>query len=724
MKKRLSLLMVLMMVLSLVPMSAFAAAGSVPGGVLSFDDNESAISESVTVKLTQAAYTNITSGRIAKLTLSNGAEFNGTQAVVFNSGGEATVTPGTITGTVTPDPTFASVAYLNLDQDITVAKDDMDVLLNLKVDFDELDAGDVTLTVSEMNSSKFKVADPIKVAVIKEATTDEFKMVVTDSAKKIGMDGGTLSKVEIKDFDTNTNKLTLELPDYLSWSAATFSVSVDGTSVIATRDASDTEKATLTIPVGSDSVLLEPVVSVDRRNASNGDITLKVTAEGGEKQTASETIGQIVGYDVTMTAVEKGEKEIPALYGGEKATIKVKLSGVAGSFSANRVIDFTVEGADVTYGKVNPSSDFSATVLGDDDDGIFEDGEFTLTNAAGASTDKTLEFEMEIVTDYAHSGEVVLTADSRDFGTLECEVAKVTPAFTVEVAKVTDIKKGESLATADIVIKEAKAGILDSDQYLVLNLNDKNRETLSFASDYTVEGTNGLKLDDGIYNEEGGSKNALSTLVIDLKSSSVKEAGVITISDVVVNVDGATVDGVKTLDVYVVEDGQAYNDKATPDTVSKMSHAVMYVDFAEPDAEYEVNYVNVVKEYGAVATTTVFVIGSKTYTVNGVEMTANEAPYVAGKGYTMLPVRALAESLGLKADWNSNTKTATFSNDSKVASVTLGASTMYVNGTPIPLNAKAEIKNGSTFVELRSLAAAFSVNLEWDAATKTVKVIG
>ena len=105
-------------------------------------------------------------------------------------------------------------------------------------------------------------------------------------------------------------------------------------------------------------------------------------------------------------------------------------------------------------------------------------------------------------------------------------------------------------------------------------------------------------------------------------------------------------------------------------------------------------------------------------------MTANEAPFVAGKGYTMLPVRALAESLGLKADWNSNTKTATFSNDSKVASVTLGADTMYVNGTPIPLNAKAEIKNGSTFIELRSLASAFSVNLEWDAATKTVTIVG
>ena len=48
---------------------------------------------------------------------------------------------------------------------------------------------------------------------------------------------------------------------------------------------------------------------------------------------------------------------------------------------------------------------------------------------------------------------------------------------------------------------------------------------------------------------------------------------------------------------------------------------------------------------------------------------------------------------------------------------------MFVNGTPIPLNAKAEIKNGSTFIELRSLASAFGVELQWDAATKTVTIV-
>ena len=86
MKKRLSLLMVLMMVLSLVPMSAFATAGTVPGGAFSVEDTDE-VTKTVTVKLTQAEMTQInatTAGHHAKLTLNKG-EFTGTPKVVSKS---------------------------------------------------------------------------------------------------------------------------------------------------------------------------------------------------------------------------------------------------------------------------------------------------------------------------------------------------------------------------------------------------------------------------------------------------------------------------------------------------------------------------------------------------------------------------------------------------------------------------------------------------------------
>lgn len=237
MKKRLSLLMVLMMVLSLVPMSVFAAAGSMPGGRVEANDNEKVVKE-VTVKLTQAAYTSLKAGS-TRLTLNKGefaveankadytaatvgtyakgnTEFEKAQRAAFNVGKEsilynnaATTTtvaytsydPTDITKksavvsanegynhdsalTVTLDEAFANVAYVNFPN-IQVGAKDMDIILTLYVLFDEEDAGDVTLAVEEVGDSGLKVADPIKIAVIKEGQSKDLQMVVTDATKKL-----------------------------------------------------------------------------------------------------------------------------------------------------------------------------------------------------------------------------------------------------------------------------------------------------------------------------------------------------------------------------------------------------------------------------------------------------------------------------------------------------------------------------------------------------------
>ena len=727
MKKRLSLLMVLMMVLSLVPMSAFATAGTMPGGTISVDDTETT-HEKVTVKLTQAAGTELTSGGMAKLTLNKG-EFaqdsnDATAAqqvtkVEFDFGGD--IQPyypnAASTNELTLDKAFADVAYItipNLPEFATSLKDDMDILVSFYAYFDEEDAGDVTLAVEEMNDSNLDVSSKILIGTIDESASGDMKLSVNDDTTKISFDGGELSRVTVSDIDENDDVtyLELELPDYLNWDST--SVASLGTSVAVLESTDDDNIVTVAV-TGKETLdlLVKPFVTVDKRDASTGDITLKVTARnaaGKKLETVDATIGTLVDFDVTMSAVEDGKKVMPALYGGDDTTVKVTLSGVKGSFTDGRDIDFTIDGADITTGTINGGKGLEKDAYNtSDDDGIVEDGEFTLTS--DGSNDDTLEFTMDIVVDNAKDGAVVLTAESRDFGTIECDVAKVTPAYTVEIANVTPIKKGESLATADIIIKEAKAGMFDTDQFIVLNLDDVNRAGLAFGSDYKYEGTNGLKLDDSLLDEKGKEKDELNTLAIEITSSSSKEAGTITISNVMVSVSGSEVDGNKMLDTYLIE---AKDDET----------AVMDTIDADEDYDYSVAYVNVVKEYGTIATTTMFKIGSKEYTVNGATMTANEAPFVSGKGYTMLPVRALGESLGLKADWNSNTKTATFSNDSKVASVVIGAGTMYVNGTPLKLNANAVIKNGSTFVELRSLASAFGVELQWDAATKTVTIVG
>ena len=722
MKKRLSLLMVLMMVLSLVPMSAFATAGTVPGGAFSVEDTEEDQIETVTVKLTQAEMTRInqtTAGHHAKLTLNKGEFADPIKATVVSKSDESdydmpAVKPAA--GTLTRKA--ADVAYLTLDKNTfeyqkngnEALSDEVDFYVTFDVVMDQEDVGDVTLSIDEVGDSNVYVSKELVIGVITESTEGDMKITVKDAETKIGFDGGELSRVTISDIDELdgvATKLVLELDEDLEWD--TTKTVVTGTGV---TKAFDDNKLTLTLPNEFVEVIVTPFVLDVAKGASTGDVVLDVTAydaAGKSLESTDAVIGQISDYDVTIKAVEKGEKVIPSLYGGEEATIKVTLSGVVGSFTDDRTIDFVLDGADVTTASIKAIGSTLDSLDYDEDGDLADDGEFSF-KVNGTDLDE-LEFEMKIFTDVNKDGAVTLTAESRDFDDLTVDVAEVTPAYTVEVSKVTEIKKGESLATADIVIKEAKAGMFETDQFLVLSLHDNYSDGLAFGSDYKLAFTNNMDADDDLVSTEGTSRGDKNTLVLEITDASNKEAGTITISDVLVNVSGSEVDGIKDLETFLV-------------TADDLDEAIELSTGEEEDADYAVAYVNVVKEYGVTATTTVFVIGSKAYTVNGVAMTANEAPYVAGKGYTMLPVRALAESLGLKADWNSNTKTATFSNDSKVASVTLGSDTMYVNGTPIPLNAKAEIKNGSTFIELRSLASAFSVNLEWDAATKTVTIVG
>ena len=88
----------------------------------------------------------------------------------------------------------------------------------------------------------------------------------------------------------------------------------------------------------------------------------------------------------------------------------------------------------------------------------------------------------------------------------------------------------------------------------------------------------------------------------------------------------------------------------------------------------------------------------------------------------MLPVRALAGALGLTSNWNNETKTATFTDAVRVATVKLGDAEMIVNGVSYKLAVPAEVKNGATMIELRSLATVFGVNISWDNAQKTATV--
>jgi hypothetical protein len=299
------------------------------------------------------------------------------------------------------DGAFKNVAYVTIPDLGGVLSDDIDILVSFYAYFDEEDAGDVTLAVEEMNDSNLDVSSKILIGTIDESASGDMKLSVNDDTTKISFDGGELSRVTVSDIDENDDVtyLELELPDYLNWdldadvSDLDESVASLGTSVAVLESTDDVNIVTVAV-TGKETLdlLVKPFVTVDKRDASTGDITLKVTARnaaGKKLETVDAVIGSIVDFDVTMSAVEEGKKVMPALYGGDDTTVKVTLSGVKGSFTDGRDIDFTIDGADITTGTINGGKGLEKDAYNtSDDDGIVEDGEFTLTS--DGSNDDTL----------------------------------------------------------------------------------------------------------------------------------------------------------------------------------------------------------------------------------------------------------------------------------------------------------------------------------------------
>lgn len=119
-----------------------------------------------------------------------------------------------------------------------------------------------------------------------------------------------------------------------------------------------------------------------------------------------------------------------------------------------------------------------------------------------------------------------------------------------------------------------------------------------------------------------------------------------------------------------------------------------------------------------------FKIGDVKYTVNGENKELLAAPYIKD-GYTMLPMRALANAVGITDDKISYSNgTAVFKiKDGVELAITKDSSEYTLAGQNIKVSAAAEIKNGTMFLPMRDLATAIGISSDgilFDSVTKEV----
>ena len=89
-------------------------------------------------------------------------------------------------------------------------------------------------------------------------------------------------------------------------------------------------------------------------------------------------------------------------------------------------------------------------------------------------------------------------------------------------------------------------------------------------------------------------------------------------------------------------------------------------------------------------------------------------PFVDDNDRTQVPIRAVAEMLDCSVDWNGDTKTATVTREGgDVITLRYGSDFMTVNGKDIKMDTSVIIKDNRTYIPVRFVAETLGLAVEW-----------
>ena len=111
-----------------------------------------------------------------------------------------------------------------------------------------------------------------------------------------------------------------------------------------------------------------------------------------------------------------------------------------------------------------------------------------------------------------------------------------------------------------------------------------------------------------------------------------------------------------------------------------------------------------------------------TVIVNGTEVDFGDCCAVIENGSTLVPARALFETLGAQVSWNGETQTVYAERDWRLISFKIGDSKIYVDGQVKELGLSVKIIDSVAYIPLRSMCDALDYKLSWDEETKSAEV--
>ena len=107
-------------------------------------------------------------------------------------------------------------------------------------------------------------------------------------------------------------------------------------------------------------------------------------------------------------------------------------------------------------------------------------------------------------------------------------------------------------------------------------------------------------------------------------------------------------------------------------------------------------------------------------TVNGQPVNFADQQPINVNDRVLVPARGVFEMLGFTPTWNNDTRQATLTRANATIVITIDSTTFTTNGTSHTLDVPAQIINGRTMLPLRAVLESVGYELEWDGATQTV----
>ena len=786
MKKFLSMVMAAAMVVSLVPATAFAAAGDfkatakvVDAQNFPVDGVKNPVGGSE-LQLTLTTADSLTSTKDAlKFTLnfdnveelagaidSNATEITSNDITIYDGrdklilgkdyrfDGDVVKTDDTEVEftLVEADSEFVRGMVIAIDlSDLTMDKQSKGKTATVSVDSDDVtitNGDDLVFASVEAKGIKASVKDTVDVATEEVAELKELKI-----EPAVGDTLGAVAK--------NGTDIRLKLNSGFEFVKSDLTLSTDKDTPVPDTTWDDDEVTFENIGdgiTGAEWFKIEGL-KVEATSAKAGaTATIKVYVDGND--TVSVEVAKVVDYTVSMTVDE--DEDVPVIYSGvnvdnkgitddsDHESLEVTIEeSFAGAWNNSK--DFTLsvpEGVYITdvvnatleeselNGYANEKAWFEAAYEeGDYVDLTFKRRGWTETdpNGNGASKDPAeLTFTLVLVADPNFEGDVTLKLTGDAVDEQEVTIAKFVKPYVVE-AQQNDMQidyRNTEIPTS-VVVKEAEAGLWDKGTKFVLSL-----DKIDFDDEGTiaVDDKSGLEVKDDEVKTTTVDGDDAVYFVVDSRSDD--EPATVTISGLQLYMDRSLPAGAYDLEMVSPEMNDPYEStvvlNGTKDKVDGENRTIADIndDFVSYTAKAGfVNIVTAGREDTDSFTTKVVVPVGESYLISGENKVEIPVPaYINAAGYTMLPLRAVAVALGINENnvlWDQASRTATVMYGSKIINMTLGQKVVYVNGAMIPATAAVEITNDRMFLGLRDLGTALGVtDITWDGATKTATLNG